>query len=485
MKEKIHAYIEAHRDEIISLLGKAVAIPSVRGEAGENAPFGTECARMLDFVNDLYASNGFDTEIHQDRGYMLAHYGNGEKALGIFGHADVVPADDNWLFAKPFEMKNTDGILLGRGVRDDKGGVLIAYYVARLIKELNIPLKHRLLIFTGVNEESGMADIKAYMQNEIPPELSLVPDSAFPCFIGDKGLYRAWAKSRLPFESIISVSGGQAFNIVLGEATAEVKYSDELYGELLEKADDTLTVTRENDKIILCGKGISTHAASPQAGKNAASVIFTSLIECKSFNANDKKRLAYINMLLTDVYGEGLEIANDDEAFGKLTVANGMFRTENGKVNISVDIRFGKTVDCDMLKKRVKESFELNGFEYEENDFHPSFLLNKEHPLADCAVKNFRAFTGRNEDAYINLGITYACFLPNAIEIGTQIGYNPPFDIPAGHGYVHQPDEWISIKGLLEAIELTAQIVIDADAIEMQHRTQYKISSKSTAQKMQ
>ena len=63
MQEKIRNYIQQHKGEIVDTLKELIRIPSVRGEAEENAPFGEECARVLEFTQRLYESNGFDTEL--------------------------------------------------------------------------------------------------------------------------------------------------------------------------------------------------------------------------------------------------------------------------------------------------------------------------------------------------------------------------------------------------------------------------------------
>ena len=51
---------------------------------------------------------------------------------------------------------------------------------------------------------------------------------------------------------------------------------------------------------------------------------------------------------------------------------------------------------------------------------------------------------------------------PNHLESCELCG-KPPFDLPAGHGSVHQPDECISIDGLLNAIELTMLMLLECD----------------------
>ena len=52
----------------------------------------------------------------------------------------------------------------------------------------------------------------------------------------------------------------------------------------------------------------------------------------------------------------------------------------------------------------------------------------------------------------------------DALEIGTSHGGGTvPFEMPDGHGRAHQPDEYISINGLLESIEIAALMLIEAD----------------------
>lgn len=51
---------------------------------------------------------------------MLSYYGEGEKSIGLFSHADAVNVSDDWLFTEPFNMIEKDCFLIGRGVSDDK-----------------------------------------------------------------------------------------------------------------------------------------------------------------------------------------------------------------------------------------------------------------------------------------------------------------------------------------------------------------------------
>ena len=79
-------------------------------------------------------------------------------------------------------------------------------------------------------------------------------------------------------------------------------------------------------------------------------------------------------------------------------------------------------------------------------------------------MNTFAKFTGKtNGKMYVNAGGTYAQLLPCAAEIGVTTKGGRPEGLPTGHGAVHQPDECISIDGLLEAIELTTLMILECD----------------------
>ena len=102
-REEIHQYIQNNQNEMIDILKKLIQIPSVRGEPSDHAPYGTECARVLELTRELYERNGFETEYVPNQGYLLSGYGTGEKSIGIFAHGDIVPAGQGWLQGEPFE----------------------------------------------------------------------------------------------------------------------------------------------------------------------------------------------------------------------------------------------------------------------------------------------------------------------------------------------------------------------------------------------
>ena len=108
--EKIRNWIAENRERMVDMWLELVRIPSVRSEPAPGAPFGVPCAQALKKATDYGTAMGFDTRLEADRGYSLASWGQGEKTIGLFGHSDVVPAGDGWLYAKPFEPVIRDGV---------------------------------------------------------------------------------------------------------------------------------------------------------------------------------------------------------------------------------------------------------------------------------------------------------------------------------------------------------------------------------------
>ena len=440
-KEQIHDYIQRHKGEIVDTLKELIRIPSVKGEAEENAPFGEECARVLKFTQKLYKSSGFETELDVNGGYLLSYYGEDRKSLGLFAHADVVPVANDWALTTPFEPIEKDGFLIGRGAMDDKSAVVISLYCAKILKELNIPFGSRLIMFTGSNEESGMQDIKNYVSAHTPPDFSLVCDTAFPLYRGNKGILHFVATQEAPMHDITDFSGGSAFNIILGEAKAKI--GEQVFEE----------------------KGISRHGALPEGSLNAAHVLSKKLSQSDTLNAYDRKQMDFIAKLLEKYYGEVFGIEHTDKDFGNLTVTNGIAKMSEGKISLCFDMRYGASLDIKEAKAKISRVFDNNGWRVAFVHESEPFILSEVSPYIAACMNTYKDFTKEYDaKSFVNAGGTYARYLPCAAEIGTSLnGGKRPFDLPTGHGSVHQPDECISIDGLLNAIELTMLMLLECD----------------------
>lgn len=440
--EEIHNYVVEHKEEILSTLKALIKIPSVRGEAECEAPFGRECAKALEYTLKLYSQNGFETELNKEDGYLLAYLGKGEKSLGLFAHSDVVDVSDGWVHTTPFEPVEKDEYLIGRGVLDDKSAIVISLYCAKILKELNIPFNSKLVMFTGSNEETGMADIDKYAKNHTAPDFSLVCDTAFPLYRGDKSAMNLWVTVNTKLQDIEDFSGGNSMNVILGKATATVN------GE---------TVTAE---------GISRHSALPEGSQNAGHLLAKKLALREDICNSDREQMRFLSDVLEKYYGEIYNIEHCDEC-GKLTCSNGIIKTENGKITFGLNMRFGLTADTKRIKSKIVSFFEKHNCTVIFEEEKKGYVISENNKYIDACLKAYSDFTGDKDPCvYINAGGTYARKLPCAAEIGTTLKWGAPENTPQGHGGAHQNDECISIDGFLESIELTVQMLIQCDKCE-------------------
>lgn len=439
---EIHNYVTEHREEILNTLKELVKIPSVRGAGEPCAPFGKACAEALEYTEKLYSENGFKTELNKNDGYLLSYFGSGKRTLGLAAHCDVVDVSDDWVHTAPFEPAEKDGFLIGRGVLDDKSAVVISLYCAKILKELNIPFASRLVMFTGSGEETGMEDIEKYAKNRIMPDFSLVCDTAFPIYRGDKSGMNFWVTFNTELKDIGNFCGGKAMNIILGKASAEVN------GEIITEI------------------GISRHSALPEGSVNAGFKLAKRLSLCEDICESDREQMCLLADALEKYYGEAYGIEHSDEC-GRLTCTNGVIKTENGKITAGFNMRFGLSADIGQIKKSIAGFFEKHGCTVEFEAVKTGYVIPESNKYVRACLKAYSDFTGdKNPQAYINAGGTYARKLPCAAEIGTTLNWGVPKNTPEGHGGAHQSDECISIEGFLRALELTLQMIIECDRTE-------------------
>ena len=467
--EKIKKYMAENADEICRTLFDAVSMPSVRSESErKDEPFGHDCAHCLSECAKMFGREGFETEVFSEGGYALAHYGEGEKNIGLFAHTDVVPVNaDEWIYTKPFEPKKFGDTLVGRGVSDNKAGVIASLFALRAMRDLGIKPKNRITVFLGSNEESGMADVQNFAREQKMPELSFVPDSGFPICLGQKGIFRFDVTAEKPFEDIVTMSGGSAYNIVCDKVTAEIKRTDALEKEM-SAHPDFISVTVGTEFITVTATGKASHAAEAQNGINAMKLMSEYLVSLPSLCENDKKTLRFVSESLSDTYGTSMGIASSNDLFGALTASNGIVSLCDGMLEYTFDVRFGNVLTSAEIVSRIVKYFENGGFSYKKHSLSDCLALPEDSEVVRTYMDAYRALTGDNEakaKPYIMGGGTYAYHLKNAYAVGFSVWKNSDMEFPEGHGGCHQPDEHISLSGICEGAALLCELVLCEDEI--------------------
>ena len=139
-KEKIEAYMEAHKQEMIDDICTLCRINSEKMAYSEGKPFGEGTFAALQMALSMAERYGFSIT-NYDNYVGTADLNDGERQLDILAHLDIVPAGEGWTVTEPFEPVVKDGKLYGRGTADDKGPAVAALYAMRAVKELGIPVK--------------------------------------------------------------------------------------------------------------------------------------------------------------------------------------------------------------------------------------------------------------------------------------------------------------------------------------------------------
>ena len=154
-------------DEVITLVEidgthhslESIAIDSTEAEPQEGMPFGKGVNDALEHALSLAEKMGFKTaNIDNKVGY--AEYGEGEEMIAVLGHLDIVPIGDGWTHDPWGEI--VDDRIYGRGTLDDKGPMIGALYALDSVRSIAGPLKRRIRLIFGTNEETGSRDMIRY-----------------------------------------------------------------------------------------------------------------------------------------------------------------------------------------------------------------------------------------------------------------------------------------------------------------------------------
>ena len=464
---KIDEFVEKNKNDIVNDLFTLCRIPSVRGESEKGAPFGVYTRDALYAACEIAGKYGLKTEVHAERGYAEASFGEGERTIAVLGHVDVVPPGGDWTVTEPFEPLLKDGWLYGRGVTDDKNGVITGIYVLRAAKELKLPFRSRLLSLFGCCEETGMEDIENYTRDKKTPDFCMVADANFPACFCEKDITDVKIEAELPFKEIISLSGGVAANAVAASADAVLPNNPKLRKELVSicSSNERLSVKEGKKELVLTAKGITAHASTPENSINALSVLFGALTKCGALCGGDRKITGAAQKAVKDHYGKGLYIDGRDKETGDLTCVCGLAFTEEKKLVLNFNIRYARASSAEKVKTGIKAFCAENGFKITGFNEGKGYYNEPSNEKISGLMRAYREITGeKNARPYCMGGGTYARHIKNAVAFGLNFDEKAP-GLAQGHGKEHEPDESISLESFLKGIKIYIAAALEADKI--------------------
>ncbi len=457
LHNRIENYLDGKREEMLRDLASLVEIPSVRGVPEAGAPFGEKPKAALLKALEIAGKYGFKTN-NVDNYAGEIDLGEGEPALAILGHLDVVPAGDGWTFP-PFEITQKDGKVYGRGTSDDKGPVIAALYALRAVKETGISLKSAVRLIVGTSEETGSEDIAYYVTKRKMPPATFTPDSSFPVTNLEKGRFSESFTREVPLGTVVSFHGGFASNAVPSKAQAVMDYADaETVMRLAKEAEKafgvSFTVTNENGLISVSAAGEAAHASTPYLGNNP----ITALVSLISSVPGEDESLECFRKLKKlfphgKTAGEGLGVTMKDDISGEITMTLDILNLENGKLRGVFDSRIPLCATKENLSFVVRDVLSDNGFTLSGTDFVPVHYVDPESPFIRTLLNAYEEFSGRKGYCEAIGGGTYVHGIEGGVAFGAVM--------PGVNTNMHGADEFMPIDDLITAAKIFAKAIAD------------------------
>lgn len=144
IKEKILAKAAEYSDYTATNLSKMVKVKSYSSQEED----------VCRLIVELCKEAGFDDVRIDGLGSVIGRVGNGPKSIAFDAHIDTVEVGniDNWEF-DPFSGEIKDGLVLGRGTSDQKGGAASMITAGRILKELGYDGEYTVYFTFTVMEE--------------------------------------------------------------------------------------------------------------------------------------------------------------------------------------------------------------------------------------------------------------------------------------------------------------------------------------------
>ncbi|MBO0960331.1 dipeptidase PepV [Neobacillus sp. MM2021_6] len=460
--------VEKRKDSLIKDTQGLLHIKSLLDEENTSpeAPLGQGVKDALDYMLQLGEKDGFTPK---NVGNLAGHleFGEGTELLGILCHVDVVPEGDGWT-SDPFGAEIRDGKIYARGALDDKGPTMAAYYAMKIVKELGLPLKKRVRMIIGTDEESNWRCVEHYFQQEEMPTVGFAPDADFPIINAEKGIAdfdmvqtgsvkEGATVTGIKIESFVS---GKRYNMVPDHAKATLlvkEQKEEMVQQFItymKKVELEYNYRIQNEELILEVVGVSAHGMEPRNGKNAG-LFLAEFLSKQAIEANAAHYFRFLSRyFFDDSRGVNLGVSYSDEISGELTINPGKlsFTTETGG-SIGMTCRYPVTNNMEETKAKLDALLIDEGFSIENFSDSKPHHVDEQEFLIQTLKKVYEEQTGEKAELIAIGGGTYA----RSLKAGVAFG--PLF--PGRPDIAHQKDEYMYIEDLLKATAIYAQAIYE------------------------
>lgn len=452
--------VEAYKDSMMEDLKGLLSIKSVKGEPTDASPVGEGPKEALDFMLSLGERDGMITKnVDNLAGHI--ELGDGDKIFAVLGHVDVVPASNDW-DTPPFEPTVKDGYIIARGIQDDKGPTMAAYYAMKILKDNFSEFAQKLRLIIGTDEESGWQCTKAYFDQEKMPDAGFAPDATFPLIHGEKGIstfniiqqrVEESSDSDITLEKFHS---GNSYNVVPDTASCTLKVVDpdevaDRFEKFLKANNHEGEVSSQKNTLTLKTLGQNAHGSTPTKGKHAGIVLLQFLSEL-SLDLNGQNFIDFAKDYIIDNYdGKLFNMYHEHDVMGHTTVNVGItsYDDETGG-KFGIDFRFPEGLDFDQHIDNLKEEFSGHSFVIEDASHMPPHFVEKSDPLVQLLLNVYRSHVDDDREPFTIGGGTYARTLDKGVAYGAMF--------KTTEDSMHQKNERMLVDELL----MTTTIYLEA-----------------------
>lgn len=458
MDNAIKDYIESNRESIVGDVCRLIEKKSVRTEPVPGKPFGFDCADCLKEASALVRERGF-TPVNYCNYALETTLGKGAPEVMLLAHLDVVPEGDGWK-TDPYKAVVKEGLIFGRGATDDKGPAVSALWALKAVRELYGEPEKAARLVLGSGEETGSEDMDFYFSVRPSAGYTLSPDADYPLINIEKGRFAPVFEKRISQPScgagLEKIDGGKTSNIVPGKAYALVSGIGRESVQALLEGIGGISVGEENGLVKIFAEGKSSHAAFPEGGINANTLLLGALEKIPFASSETAAAVKSLNGLFPHLQtdGENAGVKMSDEESGALTLNMGVLSYENGVLRFGLDLRCPVSATEENVKNVILKNTADAGFEIcSGSEMRPAHVVDRNSPLIKEALKVFEDCTGRKGGCLAIGGGTYV----HDIEGG--IAFGPEFE---GTDYrIHGADEFAVIDEILVTARMYAEIIHD------------------------
>ena len=462
-REKIDAYIDSKKDEMIEDLKTLVRIDSQRGRAKEGKPFGDGPAKVVAAAEGLMKQYGLQTT-NYDNYVVTGDFGTQEKALDILAHLDVVPVTEDWTVTEPFQPKVVDGRIYGRGTADDKGPAIAALYALRAIRELGLPMKKSVRLILGSDEECGSGDLEYYYAKEQEAPYTFTPDADFPLINIEKGSFKGEFSADFPAEDakayVVSFTSGDKVNVVPARATlvvagVEAAVVEEAAARVTAQTNVAfITESQADGTVKVSAKGVAAHASTPAEGKNALTATLRLITALPLDATKGLTALLGLEALFPyeDTCGKQAGIDRENEESGALTLCFSIMDYTPEHLHAIFDARLPIGCTKENTSYPVKEALAQYGITLDNDELREPHCVPGDSWFVQTLLGSYERYFGKKGKALSTGGGTYVHELERGVAFGCMV--------PEVDSHMHGDDEFMEIEMLLRSAKIFADAIL-------------------------